>query len=546
MLGRARGAVLTGIDARLVEVEVDLGGGLPSISAVGLPDGAVREGIDRIRAALPHAGFRLPQHRVIVNLAPADVPKRGTGLDLPIAAALLAADGQMPALDPHEIVMAGELALDGSVRPVRGALSIALAARAAGAGTVILPAANLDEAELVEGVDTLGATTLADVAAAGGGARRPRPARRSPTELLAAIDGSGRGEDLAEVRAQQGARRALEIAAAGGHHLLMVGPPGAGKTLLARRMPSILPPLTVREALEVTRVWSAAGLAGGLVGLRPFRAPHHGTSIAGLTGGGRSLRPGEISLAHHGVLYLDELPEFRRDALEALRQPLEEGAITVVRLHESATFPADLVLVASMNPCPCGHAGGGAGPGPRCRCTPLQVQSYTARLSGPLLDRFDMVVSVPAVDLRALEGAAAGEASAAVRARVVRARQIQMTRLGAAGASCNGRMRPSELALHAQPEPPARSLLLEAGSRLGLSLRGFDRVRRVARTIADLADEERIGPEAVGEAIQYRHRAGGVPSARGRDPPVAPGLPTPYTFTAPPRAPRVDVSEEAV
>jgi magnesium chelatase family protein len=507
MIGRAVGAVLAGIEARLIEVEVDLGGGLPTIAAVGLPDGAVREGIDRIRAALPHAGFRLPQRRVIVNLAPADVRKRGAGLDLPIAVALLGADAQMARLDPGEVVLAGELGLDGSVRPVPGILAVALAARRSGRRRVIVPAANADEAALVEGVEVVAASTLADVAALARGPW-PAPHRFDPSPVL---EGQGQGPgrcDLGEVRGQAAARRALEIAAAGAHHLLLVGPPGAGKTLLARRLPSILPPLVLAEAIEITRVWSAAGLTRTLVTERPFRSPHHGISATGLLGGGPWLRPGEVSLASHGVLYLDELPEFRRDALEALRQPLEEGAVHLVRIREAAVFPARCMLIASMNPCPCGWHGSPSG---RCGCSPHQVQAYLGKLSGPLLDRFDLLVEVPPVDLESLAASGAGEPSAPVRARVTQARRRQRARFGDDGLAVNGRMGPADLDRQAPLDPPSRALLLAAAARLGLSARGFDRVRRVARTLADLEGADRIGPEHVAEAVRYRRRVGLVP-----------------------------------
>lgn len=503
MLGRAHGAVLEGAEACLVSVEVDLSGGLPAIAAVGLPDSAVREGIDRIRAALRHGGFHLPMRRITLNLAPASTRKTGTALDLPIALAILAADGQVSRERGDTTVFAGELALDGALRGVRGILATAMAARRAGHRRLVVPYPNAEEAALVAGIEVYGAATLAEAAGLASGRVEIAPERvDAEGALRKAQEEQGTSlPDLCEVRGQAAARRALEIAAAGGHHLLLTGPPGCGKTMLAERVAGILPPMTLEEALEVTRVWSSEGLANGLVGRRPYRAPHHGVTPAGLVGGGSPLRAGEAALASGGVLFLDELPEFRREALETLRQPLESGRIAIRRLRAGVVYPARFTLVASMNPCPCGHFGE---PGGRCRCAPGEIRRYLGRLSGPLLDRFDLVVALRPVRFEEIEGTARGEGSARVRARVVNARAKQHRRFGSDGPSCNARMGRADLDRFAAVPPAGRDLLREASARMGFSARGHDRVRRVARTIADLEGADAIEVSHLAEAILYR------------------------------------------
>lgn len=482
---------LAGIAAPEVAVEVHLGPGLPAFNIVGLPDAEVREAKDRVRAALNHARFEFPARRITVNLAPADLPKDSGRFDLPIALGILAASGQVKAaaLAGHEF--AGELSLTGELRAVRGALAMALGAAAAGRAFV-LPHASAGEASLAAGVRILGAGSLLEVCAHLAGERPLEPYRNGAVGTAAAYP------DLADVRGQRQAKRALEIAAAGAHALLLIGPPGTGKSLLAARLPGILPPMSEAEALESAAIHSAsdAGFDPSRWALRPFRAPHHSASSAALIGGGNPPRPGEISLAHHGVLFLDELPEFPRDALEALREPLESGTIAIARAARQAQFPARFQLVAAMNPCPCGWLGDGSG---RCRCASQAIARYRARISGPLADRIDLKVEAPAPREAELTGQP-GEPSSAVRERVAAARVRQIARQG----KPNAWLGPRETERHCGCDAAAAELLRQAIGRLNLSARAYHRVLRVARTIADLGGEAAIRSAHVAEAIQYR------------------------------------------
>lgn len=489
-----RSRALAGMDAPEVVVEAHLANGLPAFTLVGLAEAEVREARDRVRAALLQSGFEFPQRRITVNLAPADLPKESGRFDLPIALGLLAASGQLPTAALNAYEFAGELALTGELRPIRGALAMVLGAAASGRA-FILPRASAEEAARVARAQVLAADSLAAVCAHLRGQTVLARATASTDVAQPAV------ADLADVRGQAAARRALEVAAAGGHSLLLSGPPGTGKSMLASRLPGILPPMTEQEALESAALLSLSGaFKQAAWGLRPYRAPHHSASGIALVGGGNPPRPGEVSQATHGVLFLDELPEFSRSALEVLREPLEAGRITISRAAHQADFPARFQLVAAMNPCPCGYLGH---PGGRCRCTPEQVARYRARLSGPLLDRIDLHVEVPALSQQALTAASAGEPSAAVRSRVVAARDLQKARQGKANAALTGR----EIDQHCAPDAGGLHLLKLAIARLDLSARAYHRVLRVARTVADLAGNAQVGAEHVAEAVQYRRGA---------------------------------------